>query len=510
MAKQNHHALNHDEHHVSNMLTKIAVGGAVLGAAVILSPYVLPAIGIGEEALAGESIFALHNSIEGSGIAGAINNMLAGVPLIGPQLAGGGFAAAAASATAGIGGVLLGKFIEKHEDGHKSIKWGSVIKWAALATSALIAMPTVLTALGTGIIFLADVVTHYTGNAMYASEAMTLMDSTLGTVGVKQGSLLGLAGLSGMLPHFLTCGAAVLPAAVSMKLAQHENQVEHKDFADRIRHEQQVQNNALSPSNETVAMQVTLPEKLQEGKPTTATITLTHADSGAPLTSDELAVVHTKKLHLLVVDKSLGDYHHIHPEPTGKPGEFAFSFTPATGNSYTAWADLTLINGQNHKLKNELPSASSRRAPLAPITINDAVVVDDLKVTMSLSDPLQQGASSMAEFTVTDRNGKPVTDLEPLMGAYAHLVGFSADGKTLMHSHPMGVEPQNENERGGPKLSFHIEPEASGPTQLYLQVKRKGEEIYLPFGQRVKQPERAVEQLAAKRQQAPGHSHHHM
>jgi hypothetical protein len=71
------------------------------------------------------------------------------------------------------------------------------------------------------------------------------------------------------------------------------------------------------------------------------------------------------------------------------------------------------------------------------------------------------------------------------MGAFAHLAGFHADGGTLLHTHPLGPEITDASARGGPSLRFHVMPEKSGPMQFYLQVKRSGQELYLPFGRQV-------------------------
>ena len=58
------------------------------------------------------------------------------------------------------------------------------------------------------------------------------------------------------------------------------------------------------------------------------------------MTLDDLTEAHTEKLHLLIVDESLTDYHHEHPVPAGKPGEYRFDFEPKFGGTYHVWADL--------------------------------------------------------------------------------------------------------------------------------------------------------------------------
>ena len=87
----------------------------------------------------------------------------------------------------------------------------------------------------------------------------------------------------------------------------------------------------------------------------------------------------------------------------------------------------------------------------------------------------------MGKITVS-KDGKPFTQLEPVMGAYAHIVGFSEDRKTVVHIHPMGEEPMNASDRGGPELSFHIEPGKSGFNKLFAQVRVDGKDVFAPFG----------------------------
>src|SRR6185436_10030394 len=62
--------------------------------------------------------------------------------------------------------------------------------------------------------------------------------------------------------------------------------------------------------------------------------------NGEPVLLADLIETHTKKIHLLIIDASLTDYHHEHPRPTRNPGEYAFSFTPHKPGSYRVWADL--------------------------------------------------------------------------------------------------------------------------------------------------------------------------
>jgi hypothetical protein len=235
---EHHHHEDHKEggsiFTVSNALTALAIGAVAVGATVILAPHILPSLGVGGEDLAEQAGLILHH--EPTGIAGSINSVLASVPLIGAELAKGGLFTAFTSATAGLGGIALSQFMEKNEDGSKNIKWSKVIRYGALATSALIALPTVLTALGTGIIYL-SMLLESSISAIDPTVVVGTVGSTIGSIGGEhQTALLGASGVAAALPHLLLCCTSMLPAALSFKLWKDDKREEANatDFAGRV------------------------------------------------------------------------------------------------------------------------------------------------------------------------------------------------------------------------------------------------------------------------------------
>jgi hypothetical protein len=218
-----HHSHDHSHHHgaehqTSRWLTRLALGGLVTTGVVIAAPYALPAMGIGSAAMAQESMWVLHNAADagGSGLAGFAGGLLSKLPLVGETLAAGGLYNALATGVVGIGGVLLGNYVAKREDGSKKIKWGNVIKTAALIASALIALPTVLTSLGYGIIFLSTLA----GDVAVANSAIEIVGSTIGTTAGMDGAMFGASGIAAAVPHFLTCVMPTVPLALSAGLAK--------------------------------------------------------------------------------------------------------------------------------------------------------------------------------------------------------------------------------------------------------------------------------------------------
>jgi len=221
-------------------------------------------------------------------------------------------------------------------------------------------------------------------------------------------------------------------------------------------------------------------EPLSVGHATTVLLKLNDMTSRTLMTDDMLEVKHTKKLHLLVIDPSFRDYQHIHPQPTATPGIYIFSFTPKRPGGYRAWADVTPVF--TGKQEYDMADLGAPKGAGVTKTESHESTVDGYHFTLSFDSAPVAGGESMGSITITDKNGEPVKNLEPVMGAFAHIVGFYDDYRTIVHVHPMGAEPQNDSDRGGPDLSFHLEPSKAAFIKLYAQVKINGKEIFTPFG----------------------------
>jgi hypothetical protein len=122
------------------------------------------------------------------------------------------------------------------------------------------------------------------------------------------------------------------------------------------------------------------------------------------------------------------------------------------------------------------------KTPSAIKTLGTESTVGGYTFRLTLQDPLVVGQPAMASVDVTDASGKPVTSLQPVMGAFAHVVGFSEDFHTIAHIHPMGPEPKTEAQRGGPTLSFHLEPKKAGFLKLFVQTRIGDQDLFAPFG----------------------------
>lgn len=219
---------------------------------------------------------------------------------------------------------------------------------------------------------------------------------------------------------------------------------------------------------------------IQAGKTTKITAKLTLPEDGSLLGENDLIEAHTRKLHLLVVDPTLTDYHHIHPTPLAN-GEWSFDFTPFKNGQYRVWADvIPVATGKQEYIVADIGTPSKEKPSIDTSTVMKSTV-DGYTFTLALEGEPKAGAAVMGNVTVT-KDGKPFTQLEPVMGAFAHVVGFTEDYNSVLHIHPMGKEPTSDTERGGPKLEFHIEPKTAGFVKLFAQVRIDGKDVFAPFG----------------------------
>lgn len=191
--------------------------------------------------------------------------------------------------------------------------------------------------------------------------------------------------------------------------------------------------------------------------------------NGEPVTSYERE--HGKELHLIVASRDLATYRHLHPVRDAGGTWSTPVELPAAGD-YRVFADFVPTGGPENGLTlgGDLAVAGDYRpAPLAEP--ERTATVDGYEVT--LDGALTPGSARDVEFTV-EKNGKPVTDLQPYLGAYGHLVALRAGDLAYLHVHPNG-EPGDGSTRPGPGVAFSATAPSAGSYRLFLDFKHDGE-----------------------------------
>ena len=209
--------------------------------------------------------------------------------------------------------------------------------------------------------------------------------------------------------------------------------------------------------------------------------------SGKPIAPEDLLVAHTRKLHLLVVDPTLTDYQHLHPEPGRTPGEWTFSFTPHLGGKYLVFADFTpAATARGLYASAEVDVAGGGSAAVKPVAQGGQAfpLVTEREGYRFLLEaavqPIREGQPADLKFSVTRPDGGPVP-MELVMDAYAHLVAFDEARSGFAHLHPMETDLTQKPDATRPVLNFKITIPRAGKYVIWAQVKLGGREVFAPF-----------------------------
>ncbi|MFF4323510.1 hypothetical protein [Streptomyces sp. NPDC001568] len=173
---------------------------------------------------------------------------------------------------------------------------------------------------------------------------------------------------------------------------------------------------------------------------------------------------HGKELHFIVASRDLTVYRHLHPVRAAD-GTWSTPVDLLAAGGYKAFADFTPA-GEGAKgvtLGADLAVPGAYAPNPLPAAANTADV-DGYQV--ALAGTLDPGRAGELKLTVT-KDGKPVTNLEPYLGAYGHLVALRDGDLAYLHVHP--------NEGGpGPDVSFTATAPSTGAYRLFLDFQHEG------------------------------------
>ena len=178
---------------------------------------------------------------------------------------------------------------------------------------------------------------------------------------------------------------------------------------------------------------------------------------GEPVTSYDRQ--HERRLHLIAVRRDLAEFRHVHPRLDVSTGRWTVPIR-LEGGAWRVYADFAPTGGEPTVAEADLMVAGEF-APeeLGPDTATARV--DGYEVHLERDE-----ATSMVTLHVT-RDGAEVTDLQPYLGAYGHLVAIRANDLAYLHVHPEEGEP-------GPEVAFHAAFDETGRYRLFLDFKHRG------------------------------------
>lgn len=214
-----------------------------------------------------------------------------------------------------------------------------------------------------------------------------------------------------------------------------------------------------------------------EGKATAnqdVTIQISVQDqSGTPI--EKFDINHEKLLHLILVSKDLSYFAHLHPEYKGKGlfevktrfpfgGEYKWfaDFIPA-GSSAMTKSDWVKVDGQSRtpeKLDPDGPFTKTVEGKRVTLAVKHLHPNEDVTLTFSFKDA---------------KTDKPITNLQPYLGAAGHVVIISEDAEQYLHVHPL------DEKSAGPDAKFVTNFPKSGVYKIWGQFQHEQKVFTVPF-----------------------------
>jgi len=200
-----------------------------------------------------------------------------------------------------------------------------------------------------------------------------------------------------------------------------------------------------------------------QARPVSFTIT---GPDGSPATTYD--VEHEKPLHLIAIRRDFTGFQHVHPTLQKETGLWSvdLDLTPGTWRVFT---DFKATGADTLTLGTDL-AVDGDYQPAAPATENRTATVDDYEVARE--GDLTAGADAKLTLTVS-KDGEPVTNLQPYLGAYGHLVVLRGGDLAYLHVHPDGT-PGDGTTDPGPRVVFYAAVPTAGTYHLYLDFQHNG------------------------------------
>lgn len=178
------------------------------------------------------------------------------------------------------------------------------------------------------------------------------------------------------------------------------------------------------------------------------------------------AIVHERPLHLFVIGDGLEFFTHDHPVPQSD-GVFMLDVRLPRPGPYMAIAEFLPAKGSPQMFQQTFTTGEAFATPANPAIDLAPKTVDGLRVSLDGSK-VAAGDPNVLTFSIEEAaSGAPVTDLEPYLGASAHLLVVPVDLTEAIHGHPTA-------EAKGPAVSFAPLLPRAGRYKAWIQFQRAG------------------------------------
>jgi hypothetical protein len=234
----------------------------------------------------------------------------------------------------------------------------------------------------------------------------------------------------------------------------------------------------------------TFPAQPEPGQPALVIFRLTEAASGKPLNPADLKLLHTRLMHLIITGQDYQFYRHLHPEGTSE-GLYTFTVTFPAGGRYAIYNEFETATGQAVLYRTDLIIDGPPTPAVEPAPAQSGLVQQfgEVKATLQLAGPVKAGQPVDLSFNF-ERNGQPLTSLEPYLGEPGHMIVLAEDGNSFRHLHGHAASANGANPapmasdgaiaepdpatRYGPQVGYDLRFDQAGTYRLWAEFQYQG------------------------------------
>lgn len=160
------------------------------------------------------------------------------------------------------------------------------------------------------------------------------------------------------------------------------------------------------------------------GEPTELAYRVSDAESGEAIS--EMPVDHERQMHLIAVSRDLDRFQHVHPEPDGS-GRFAVTTEFPAQGTYVLFDEFVR---DGRKVLDRREIEVGKGGGVASLTPDlEPKTVDGLMVSLEAPEEIRAGEEAVFTYTLEKGDGTLADDLEPYLGAPAHVAIVSEIGR---------------------------------------------------------------------------------
>jgi hypothetical protein len=177
-------------------------------------------------------------------------------------------------------------------------------------------------------------------------------------------------------------------------------------------------------------------------------------------------LVHERLMHLFLVGDGLAYFAHEHPVQQ-PDGVFMIDVALPKPGPYMAIAEFLPEGGAPQTFQQMFTTGEAFTTPAAPAVDVAPKVVDGVRVTIDASQVKAGDTRPLAVRIEDAATGAGVTDLQPYLGAAAHLLMVPVDLTEAIHGHP-------DEQFRDPGVTFTPLVPRAGRYKAWVQFQRGG------------------------------------